>query len=272
MICKFSARLLAGAICASLSLSAAPAQQARQPVGKWVVDFAEENCSASRAYGPEGRPLSLSLRLSPGGNVVRLVIARPGRRTEPHHFPVRVNALPGAGSTTALRFTSSNRQTDLIWVNVERAALDRLRQAGTLTIKGKGIDESIKLPGFAAVVKTLDRCVADLRAYWNADAAGAARLARPAEPLRPLASYVSARDYPAQAIREDVGGLTAVTMMIDEQGAPKECMVEQTSGIASLDVMACAVFLERAKFKPAVGVDGKPARSVLNTRIRWVAP
>lgn len=261
--------LLLASVAAALPAPASAAPPARQPAGKWVVDYAETNCSAARAYGTDKDPLTLAVRMSPRGNIARLIIARPGRRTEPHHFPVKLNALPADAGTTALRFTSQDRKSDLFWVHVDRAALGRLREAGELVIRGKTLEERIALPGFGAVVKALDACAADLREYWNANEADPAKLGRPAAPVRPLADYVSARDYPAQAIREDGEGAAQVTLMVDDKGALKECMVEQTSGIASLDVMTCAVFLDRAKFTPATDAAGKPLRSVLTTRIRW---
>jgi hypothetical protein len=48
--------------------------------------------------------------------------------------------------------------------------------------------------------------------------------------------------------------------------------VTQTSGVAALDGQSCAKFSERARFEPAIGVDGKPAKDGHRTRIRWNLP
>ena len=60
-----------------------------------------------------------------------------------------------------------------------------------------------------------------------------------------------------------------MTLLVDETGALKDCTVDETSGIASLDAMGCLVFMERAKFTPARDAAGKPVRSVVSTSITW---
>jgi protein TonB len=60
--------------------------------------------------------------------------------------------------------------------------------------------------------------------------------------------------------------------MVDQTGALQDCLVEGTSGVATLDAMVCIVLRSRAKFHPAIDAQGKPARSVLSTRVKWVMP
>jgi protein TonB len=78
-------------------------------------------------------------------------------------------------------------------------------------------------------------------------------------------------DYPAQALSEGDSGITRIVALIDQKGGVAECMVDETSGIATLDAMTCIIVKERAKFVPAVGQDGKPARSATTTRVRWIS-
>jgi TonB family protein len=122
------------------------------------------------------------------------------------------------------------------------------------------------------VMKIMARCRDDLRKYWNIDPEKAATLKqRPTSP-KPLASVFSSDDYPLQATRNGEVGDTAVVLLIDDKGKVADCMIEDTSNIATLDAMACFVIQDRAKFVPAIGIDGKPARSYLTQRIRWRLP
>jgi len=64
-------------------------------------------------------------------------------------------------------------------------------------------------------------------------------------------------------------GSVAFVLLIDEEGKVADCTVTETSGVASLDAQSCAIVKERAKFKPATGLDGKPSKSSYFQRISW---
>jgi len=265
----FSAVIAAAAAAASAASPTLPAAPLRQPIKKWVVDYGEAACTAQRAYGGEEALTRLAFRPSPNGNVVRLMIARPGRVPTPYHFDVTTSIRSSQIKKTGLRFASTDRKSEVIWINFDRADLDGLGQAGEITIKGRGIDERFALPGMAAVLKAMDTCSQNLREHWNITETAAAKIAKEASSLKPLGAYFSGSDYPFQAIRENESGTTGFILMIDETGKLEDCMVEETSGIATLDAMACAVLVQRAKFTPALDTAGRPIRSVYVSRIHW---
>ena len=247
-----------------------------QPIGKWVVNYADTMCSASRGYGRPDRPVTLGFRPSPTGNVVRVIIVRPGRRPAPEEVEVRTNVSEGAGMTSALRFASGDKKHEITWINLQHGALQKLAEAGAFELSSSRGTERFPLPEIGAVVKSLETCSVDLRRHWNVDGeAGAADNAaatdhpRGARPLRSLASYVSDDDYPAVAAREGETGVTAFMLMVGETGGLEDCMVEETSGFASIDAMSCGILIQRAKFSPATDSAGKPIRSVLRSRITW---
>ena len=72
---------------------------------------------------------------------------------------------------------------------------------------------------------------------------------------------------------EGATGATRFTLLVDEKGAFADCMVEETSGIATLDAQACALLKRRARFVPALDAAGRPARGMISSRVRWaIAP
>ncbi|MBQ1498221.1 MAG: TonB family protein [Sphingomonas sp.] len=67
-------------------------------------------------------------------------------------------------------------------------------------------------------------------------------------------------DYPAASIPEHKSGSVTIVYEIDERGVATDCMVQHSSGIAKLDVAACAAMLKRARFTPA-SFQGKPVHA-----------
>ena len=84
-----------------------------------------------------------------------------------------------------------------------------------------------------------------------------------------LMGLFASDDYPTQAILEGGTGSVEIVILIDEQGKAADCTVVETSGVPVLDAQACAVIRQRARFTPAVGLDGKAAKSAFRQRITW---
>jgi protein TonB len=57
-------------------------------------------------------------------------------------------------------------------------------------------------------------------------------------------------------------------VLVDEAGKVADCTLLETSGVAALDAQTCAIIQRRARYKPAIGLDGKAARAVDTARIR----
>jgi TonB family protein len=82
----------------------------------------------------------------------------------------------------------------------------------------------------------------------------------------------SSDDYPGVSLQQRQSGLVGLVILIDERGKPADCMVTQTSNSAALDTQACAMIMQRAQYTPAIGEDGKPAKSADTAKIRWELP
>lgn len=258
-------------IAVSLALPGSATQAApRQPIHPWIVDYGATSCSASRTYGSAEAPLVLAFRPSPKGQAIHLLLARPSKISAPEQLPVTVTLGTKPLETTLLRHAAADRKTEILRMSFNRAELDRLGDAGRVRVKSpRVIDEEFTVPGMKPVLKALDTCAADLQQHWNIGEAAEARLTSKAASLKPLASYFSSGDYPDMAFTRNMTGRTEVLLLVDEQGALKDCSVESTSGIASLDAMSCQVLRVRAKFRPATDAVGKPAKSVIVSAIRW---
>ncbi|MFC7537999.1 energy transducer TonB [Sphingomonas sp. GCM10030256] len=91
-------------------------------------------------------------------------------------------------------------------------------------------------------------------------------------PRQPLPSLISAADYPAEAMRNDIGGASGVVLLISSIGRVGGCHVEKSSGSAALDSATCRLLASRARFIPAKDEDGQPVESATRVRIQWKLP
>lgn len=84
-------------------------------------------------------------------------------------------------------------------------------------------------------------------------------------PATPPGSWISAKDYPIEALSLGSEGVTAFSIEVDAAGKASQCRVTQSSGSALLDAQTCRLAQLRARFVP-----GRPG--TFSTRVRWVMP
>jgi TonB family protein len=263
-------RTLTFAACAALPLCAAVGgpPELRRPVKPWNLDYGLTACMAIATYGTAEKPITLAFRPSPNATVVRLIVLLPGHGGPAFQFELKTNITGATVKTNGLHFSGTAGKSNIVWINFATADLAGLRRAGEIALDGGPLHDRYALPSIGKVLDGLDTCNEDLRKYWNVGEAEAS-FSKKARTLKPLREYFSDSDYPSQANQQNESGTSKIMMMIDETGALKDCMVEETSGFATLDAMACAVLHERAKFEPALDAAGKPTRSVLTQRVIW---
>ncbi len=103
-------------------------------------------------------------------------------------------------------------------------------------------------------------------------ASAPAQEGRPAEPVVSVASVLSDKDYPADAIRNREEGSVSFRLAIDSEGRVTGCEVSASSGSASLDSTTCRLMSTRVRFHPAANAAGKPATGTYEGRIVWRLP
>lgn len=259
------------AACAALILHGPALAQPVPPTGKWVIDFDDDECVAMRSFGTEKDPLHLVIKPSPTSEVVQISLIRNGMNSDAVQEdatlqfdtdkPVKLNQLRYGAHGKLLRR-----------INLEAQAAAGLAHATKLRWSAPGKDHELALGPMGPVMKVMAQCRDDLRRYWNIDPALQASLKQGPSTAKPLIHAFSSDDYPRQAVRNEEAGTTSIVLLIDETGQLADCMVDQSSNVATLDAMACFVIQDRVKFRSAIGSDGKPVRAVMTTRIRWVLP
>ena len=268
-----------------ISSAALAAPEPKQPTGKWIVHFDAAQCVATRNYGSEDKPVHLVLKAPPIGDVLQIGVVWKGGPRDAIQTRGEVVFDNGEPITTSLiEFGNKKLGQRALLVNLPTRDLAPMRQASSIRIRARSsnnvrlgsrlslgsstVDETFALSQMSSLLKMMDTCTADLRKVWNVyDEKVPGPLKEP--PLGNLVGLFDAEDYPGIALFNDQMGAVSMVLLIDETGKVADCTVTQTSGVAALDVQSCAVIKERAKFKPAVGQDGKPAKSSWLQRINW---
>ena len=245
------------------------------PTKPWVVEWAESSCVASRQYDASGTSMTLAFRPSPmGGTMQVFVIAN---KASFDGIQGDTTILGGTGEpirssmlTYPLDDKAAKTKRTVFVATLSAAQFHSLDGAQWIGFKGREmVVQNFRLTQFSAVQAKLAECLLNLKNYWLMSDDQIRRIKVLASPTIPLGRLFESEDYPAQALREDNSGKVGVRLMIDAGGVVQDCVTEETSGSAVLDAMTCIVLRQRANFKPARGVDGKPIHSYLDQHVTW---
>jgi TonB family protein len=261
----------------ALALASAIAPQAkaepRAPTGKWNVNFADAQCVAHRDYGASAKPLRLLLKAPPVGEVVQVAVRQEAFAGEPQQAKVTVT-VDGAPplKTNLLMFTPQGSRERTYLLNLSSADFSAVRQSKTLSLRSRDLNEDFALSGMEPLMKIVDECVADLRLVFNVGVKGEQPTKFRRRASGNVARFFSDSDYPDVSVMKGESGRVGFGLLIAEDGRVADCTIVSTSGVPVLDSQACALLKSRVRLKPAIGVDGKPAKDSVVGGIVWRMP
>lgn len=87
-----------------------------------------------------------------------------------------------------------------------------------------------------------------------------------------LASYFTADDYPAAALRAEAQGSVFFRLGIGPNGRASDCTVTSSSGSAALDQAACRILRSRVRATPARDAQGNAVADTLSSAIHFSLP
>lgn len=252
------------------SVGGAAQPEVREPTAKWVVNFADAQCIASRAYGSSENPLHLILKAPPLGEVMQVAVVTKGSWPESRQVEANIRVDDGAPlATTMLMFSPPKNNTRVYMMNMPANDFSLVRQAGRLSIRSQGLDETFALSQMEPLLRVVDRCVADLRNVWNIGDPQGAQSVLADRASANMARLFDDTDYPTVALDQGKSGTVRFAVLIDETGRVSDCTIIETSGVAALDAQTCFVVKDRGRFRPARGLDGKPAKDAAIQLVRW---
>lgn len=277
---RIMTKSLVAALLVSSSASSAE-NGAMAPNGKWLVNFDDAQCVAIRKYGSDQSPLLLTLKQPPMGDILQMAIVKPGEAPEVAE-PVKGSLKfdDGPRRSQSMTFSGVKQTGNLLFrTNLSRATIDRLAASSKVRVEAAGrLDETLELSQMQSLLKVLNDCAVDLAKIWHVGGQEHAPKSGSQDGPPPglsrdldgtLSGLLSADDYPDSAVFFGDQGTVKVALLVDERGLVADCTVVDTSSVAALDAQTCALVKQRARFKPAQGDDGKPAKSATTATITW---
>jgi TonB family protein len=230
------------------------------PTGKWTVEYADSMCLLSREYGTDAEKLTLVFRnipLSTSTDIVLIFSHVADGRSDQIGKGVLTIGPSGrkiAGDYKIQRQTSSP-ESSVLTMSIPTAELDDIAKSETIMVSALNLpSRTLALKGNIKALAALKSCNDDLLREWKIDPAESDLVAEPPK-ARP-STWLADDDYPTAA-KGAQGKVTAVfTVGLD--GLVSDCRVVISSGTAVLDTSACRIIVDRMRYTPAIGKDGKP--------------
>jgi TonB family protein len=249
------------------------AESPLEPVGKWVVDYAKDQCLLSRAYSAdEKKPLILTFEKIPMSTNVGLFLLKSTGQQYANSGKARIGY--GGGSPKEARFsayTAAHTSIRKIAIQADEDVLNGAAKSGYLSVDVKGeAKDSFAVPNLQAAFHALDDCALDLGRLWGIPIAEQKRIKVPAKLAEPADRYFSSSDYPDRAVRNGESGMAKVRVSVDATGRPTNCVLSRTTGSTMLDQTTCRLFMQRVRFQPALDMNGQPMPSLYVNTIFWL--
>lgn len=295
--------VLASALCLPfLTATATAAEPLRlPPTSKWQLNYADDSCRMSRAFGSGKDEVILVLdRFEPGPRVRVMLTGEPMKvRNDKSQLTIRFG--PGEKpqeSKFATGLTSDGKPATLVTrITSLAGSYDELQKtvwdggAGykVTTVDWSTIDASryaairfmeVRIPLITPVIlevgpmdgamKAFDACIDDLQRSWGVDPAAYAKRTRPPVPVDDPRDWLNTSDYPSKMLREGYQGVVDVRLSIDAVGKATGCHIQQSTRPEEFDAAVCRGLMARAKFLPALDAAGAPIASYYHDRVRFM--
>jgi TonB family protein len=238
------------------------------PLGAWVVEAETDTCLVQRSYGTREARITVGFQPVFGLDSMDLVVLTPLGSGEQQLGKARLRvgdaAAPIEGNYSSVRV--NGKPLRYTRISVDRALLDTLGSAETLSIQAKPVNVRVRLASVDRAMAAFRTCQDGLLRSWGVDPATVTpeRQPRPRNLLR----YFSPESYPAEAARERIVGRVIAVVQVDATGKVTACRITASAGPA-LNAGTCRQAM-KVPFEPATGVDGRPAPSIYVLPVRWL--
>ena len=287
-----------------LLVAASPEPVRLQASGSWVLDYAENSCRLSRAFGknadqtflqfestapPElsmiafGRPLATSLEEVPAkflpvqdktfqGTAVLMTDKKPGVLWS------GISLLP---ALLAERKKNEGEQwkahpdvrpppIDLKERDEDRAARQAFATAALeleiYTRRSRPV--ILEIGSLGEAIKLFDKCSRDSLRDWGVDPDLEDKIVRRAW-APDVARWFSTNDYPAAMMKQGKQSEVRVRLLVDAAGNVSKCTSLSHFDAPDFNRVVCDKFMKRAKFHPAELADGTKVPSYYIGRVKF---
>jgi hypothetical protein len=245
----------------SFSVSVSAADLPKEPTGKWVAEYGQDECLVSRPYGTNSDPLILTFRQLPMQDYVWVMIFKGGAQGQTQMGEKgRISFGEEPISRTFSAFDLAGKPLRRIETKINRTRVMPAVQSGAVSVDVPGeVHGSFSVPELGSALDVLADCALKLGAAWGIPIEQQKQMKTPPK-LLPLAPDTFS--YPSSALKEDMSGRTEVRLTVDDRGRPIDCIPLKSTPNQVFARTSCAALYRRAHFKPARDLDGKPMKSI----------
>ncbi|GAA4019574.1 hypothetical protein GCM10022280_19340 [Sphingomonas swuensis] len=275
---KIAAGAAAGAMLAGLAPPTAPEEpNLAKPTSGWQVDFGEQRCVAMREYALGERKVLVALEPDPANDGARLLFRVPLAASAKPVFGWSEAKVTADGKAIS-KFVSSAPSAKEGQLFVAGWSADTLPSApplatlGEVGIESKALTGRFPLTGMAKIDVLLRECNRGLLESWGMSKAVQAEVTRWPTLKVPAGRLFNYTDYPTVAMILRQQGDVRTRLSINEKGRVTDCKIRYSSGFDLLDSATCRGLIQRGRYEPALGKDGKPMPALAFQSVRWVMP
>ena len=270
----------------------------QQPSTNWQIDYGEDKCTLARAFG-EGDDLtyfllsmyapgdgpSISVRRKERTRTSQAIRAQFGPGLELNTLDMALHARFGDDfqgvlfKLGAYSLLGANRRSPQGGEAEEADATPKTDLPGEATrindltefhLEGAFKDDLVlELGPMGAPMDAMNACLDELVYHWGVDAEAQKSLTRKLAPANYPGDWMKAQDYPKAMLRKGYPGVVYFRLIVDADGKPTECAVQETSQPDKFAEVTCDRMMKRAKFIPALDADGKPIPSYYNNSVSF---
>jgi TonB family protein len=240
-----------------------------QPTGTWRVEYSQNMCVLAHQFGVGPAEVTFALRPLPLGEKDEVVMISRSTKVSPDVGEATVTLQPGDATIDAHyeSVTVKGDPSRVTTMYIQHDKMGDLARAAEISLKaGKNVDATIAPPNTKAALAALQTCQDDLLRSWGIDPSMQSKIAVRAK--SDLARSVTTDNYPARAFDFHEEGKATAVYVVGLNGKATGCRIVISSHSSSLDEATCLA-VSRARFTPAIGLDGRPMASTEATSINW---
>jgi hypothetical protein len=285
-----------------LLAAASPRPLRLQPSSSWVLEYAEDSCRLTRAFGKDADLTVVQFESTAPGELSMYAIGRPletGSEEVPARFlPVQDKAFKGAAELT------TKEEPAVLWSRIsllpaafaerdknenalrkahpdvrpppidlkDRDETRAARQAFASAALELEIDARRSRPviletgSLGEAIKKFDECSRDSLRDWGVDPNIEDKIVRRVWAPDVL-QWFSTRDYPTAMLSQNKRSEVRVRLLVDAAGNVSKCTSLSLFNEPEFNRVVCAKFMKRAKFRPAELADGTKVPSYYINRV-----
>ena len=287
-----SLAVISAALIFPFNPAAAEEVEVLAPSSSWNLDYGEEACRLGRKFGEGDNEIVLILAKYAPGTAMEIMVSGKkldSERSRSFHYSFDPNERmeverPLFGSladgVTMWQFSGGILAEDQVKAlqkaeaspsDYKKAELESAGQVSSFTVKvGRNPPVTIGTGKLTAPVSAMDQCLDSLVASWGFDPSEQAALASEPEPIGRITNWFNYRDYPGDALRNDIAGAVRFRLAIDAAGDITDCVIQSSYSDPAFPEKVCAEFKRNGKFKPALDLTGQGVASYWANSVLFV--